>query len=82
MSKWSKLYAELVANRRRPLRFADLEGLLRAFGFTLARTRGSHYKHDDIPFVFTINPEGKSAHQYQKHRFLELVEEYGLHIEE
>ena len=42
MSKWSKLYEELLRNRDLRIRFAELEGLLLAFGFAHKRTKGSH----------------------------------------
>lgn len=65
------------------LRFEDLEGLFRACGFVLKRVRGSHrhYKHPSVPYILTLNPQGKAAHQYQKDRFLEVVEKYGLHTD-
>lgn len=83
MSKWSKLYEELLRNPELRIRFADLEGLLDAFGFAHKRTKGSHrhYRHPNVPTVLTINSDGKSAHRYQVRLLLELVEEYGLHMD-
>lgn len=64
--------------------FRDFERLLLAFGFTLDRINGSHhqYVHPDVPRPFPVQPDGKDAKRYQVREFLELVETYGLHIEE
>lgn len=55
-----------------------------AFGFTLQRTRGSHraYTHPSCPRLLTIQPRGKEAQAYQVRQFLDIVEEYGLKLEE
>ena len=83
MVKPSKLYEKLVATRG-PIPFRDFERVLKAFGFTLDRTVGSHrqYVHPRIPRSLPIQPEGKDAKRYQVRQFLELVEQYGLHIED
>lgn len=64
--------------------FRNFERLLLAFGFTLDRIVGSHrqYVHPHVPRPFPVQPEGKDAKRYQVREFLELVEAYGLHIEE
>jgi predicted RNA binding protein YcfA (HicA-like mRNA interferase family) len=82
MTKASKRYEQLLANPGAIISFRDFEGLLEALGWEHKRTKGSHrhYVHPSVPFVLTINPDGKSAHRYQVRRLLELVEEYGLHI--
>ena len=82
MTKPSKLYEQLLANPSTLISFRDFERLLEAFGWQHKRTKGSHrhYVHSCVPFVLTINSDGKSAHRYQVRRLLELVEEYGLHI--
>ena len=82
MSKWSKLYEALLRNREMQIRFADLEGLLSAFGFVHKRTKGSHqsYRHPIVPAIFTIQPRGKDAVGYQVQRLLELVKAYDLHM--
>jgi predicted RNA binding protein YcfA (HicA-like mRNA interferase family) len=83
MTKQLKLYERLLANPNTIISFRDFEALLRAFGWNHKRTKGSHrhYLHPIVPFVLTINADGKSAHRYQVRRLLELVEEYGLHME-
>jgi predicted RNA binding protein YcfA (HicA-like mRNA interferase family) len=83
MTKPSKLYQQLVINPGAIISFGDFERLLEAFGWVHKRTRGSHrhYTHSKVRTVLTINPDGKSAHRYQVRLLLELIEEYGLHME-
>ena len=84
MVKASKLSDRLLANPRGVMAYRDFERLLLAFGFRLDRTVGSHrqYVHPDVPRSFPVQPLGKDAKRYQVREFLELVEKYGLHIEE
>lgn len=84
MVKSKKLYEHVLASRGRSVSFRDFERLLTAFGFELDRTVGSHrqYVHRDVPRSFPVQPDGKDAKRYQVREFLELVEAYGLHIEE
>ena len=83
MSKWSKLYQQLLVSRSRSVSFRDFEALLRAFGFVHERTTGSHrhFTHPRIAWTFTIQPRGKDAVRYQVKRLLELVREYDLHMQ-
>jgi predicted RNA binding protein YcfA (HicA-like mRNA interferase family) len=55
-----------------------------AFGFKFDRMNGSHaiYKHPLVPRPFPIQPEGKDAKRYQVRDLLELVEQYGLILDE
>lgn len=80
MTKPEKLYQQLIASNARSVSFRDFEALLRAFGFELDRTSGSHrqYIHPAIPRAFPVQPEGKDAKRYQVREFLELVERYAL----
>lgn len=82
MTKPDKLYQQLLQSTERSVSFRDFERLLLAFGFKHKRTVGSHrhYRHPSVPFIVTINPDGKEAYRYQLCRLLELVEEFGLHI--
>jgi predicted RNA binding protein YcfA (HicA-like mRNA interferase family) len=83
MTKPERLYQQLLSSAARSISFRDFERLLRAFGFELDRTVGSHrqYVHPDIPRSFPIQPEGKDAKRYQVREFLELVEQYALRME-
>ena len=82
MTKPTKLYEQLLANPGRIISFRDFERLLRAFGFELDRTVGSHrqYVHPAVPRSFPVQPTGKDAKRYQIREFLELVERYALHL--
>ncbi|SFK02829.1 Predicted RNA binding protein YcfA, dsRBD-like fold, HicA-like mRNA interferase family [Sphingomonas sp. NFR04] len=84
MVRVSKLYALLLEDQRATLAFRDFERLLAAFGFRLDRTKGSHrqYVHPAVPFVLTIQPDGKDAKRYQVRQFLDMVAEFGLSMEE
>ena len=83
MTKPAKLYEQLLASTARSVNFRDFEQLITSFGFEHRRTRGSHrhYGHPAVPTILTINPDGAEARRYQIRLLLELVEEYGLHIE-
>ena len=84
MVKPTRLYQRLLSSSNPLIAFRDFERLLHAFGFTLDRTVGSHrqYVHPRVPRSLPVQPEGKDAKRYQVREFLELVETYGLHIEE
>ncbi len=66
MVKPAKLFERLLAGQR-TLSFRDFERLLRALGFQLARTTGSHrqYVHPFVPRPFPVQPDGKDAKRYQ-----------------
>lgn len=83
MVKPSKLYEALLTSTARTVSFRDFERLLEAFGFTLARTIGSHrqYVHPKVPRPFPVQPDGKDAKRYQVRELLELIETYGLHMD-
>jgi predicted RNA binding protein YcfA (HicA-like mRNA interferase family) len=83
MTQIEKLYSRLLDNRRQKISFREFERLLRAFGFELARTTGSHrqYVHVKVPQPFPVQPEGKDAKPFQIREFLELIEEHGLYME-
>ena len=58
--------------------------MLEAFGFEHKRTAGSHrhYVHPDVPWVLTVQPDGKDAKRYQVRRLLDIIAEYDLSIDE
>ena len=68
----------------RNVRFADMRGLVEAFGFTLARVSGSHhiFTHEDVPELVNLQEVGGQAKPYQIRQFLRLVEEYHLTLED
>jgi predicted RNA binding protein YcfA (HicA-like mRNA interferase family) len=79
-----KLYRRLVSDPSQIIAFRDLEALLKAFGFEQQRAKGSHrhYVHPGVPWVMTVQPDGKDAKRYQVRRLLDIVSEYGLSIDE
>jgi len=83
VTKPAKLYLNLLANPRQTIGFRDFEAMVVAFGFTLRRTRGSHkqYRHAALPDLLTITDHGKDADTYQVRLLLDIVEEFGLHID-
>lgn len=62
MTKPSKLYEQLLANSSKTISFRDFERLLRAFGFELDRTVGSHrqYVHPDGLARSPFNHQGRT----------------------
>ena len=84
MTKPSKLYELLRRNPSMVVAFRDFVRLIEAFGFEHKRSRGSHrsYRHPKVPEVVTIQPLGKDAARYQVDDFLEMVEQFDLHMGE
>lgn len=79
-----KLY-ERVRISQTNVRFGDLILLVEAFGFVLARQRGSHliYKHNAVERVLNLQPErGDTAKPYQVREFLRMVQRYDLAMED
>lgn len=73
-----------MRSTRPVMRFREFQRVPVAFGFTLARTKGSHliYKHPIVPRPFPIQPRGDEAKVYQVEEFLVIVAQYGLRIDE
>ena len=82
-------------NRRRLLRrlsqgalsnvkFAEVRDLVEAFGFRLARSRGSHhiFTHPNVPDLINLQEVRGEAKPYQIRQFLRLVERYNLTLED
>jgi predicted RNA binding protein YcfA (HicA-like mRNA interferase family) len=83
MTQRKKLQSLLRDAYRKPIAFRDFEKLLKAYGFTHARTTGSHrqYTHPKVPRAFPVQPEGKDAKRYQVRELLALIDQYDLHME-
>ena len=69
---------------RKGIRFSDFIRLIEAFGFTLDRVSGSHhiFKREGIEEMVNIQNYKGEAKPYQTRQFLEIVEKYGLSLEE
>jgi predicted RNA binding protein YcfA (HicA-like mRNA interferase family) len=64
--------------------FRDLQRLLEALGFVVDRQRGDHhlYRHPAVRQRVNIQRQGPQAKPYLVRQVLELVERYGLELEE
>lgn len=78
-----KLLKKLLRGSKN-VKFSELITVVQAFGFTLARVRGSHhiFDHPDIPGLLNLQEYKGEAKPYQIEQFLALVEEYNLAIQE
>jgi len=74
---------ERILSGSRNIRFADMTALVEAFGFHLARIRGSHhiFAHPGIPELVNLQDVRGEAKPYQIRQFLRLVERYHLELE-
>ena len=84
MTKPAKLYVLLLQSTNRSVNFRDFIAMVESFGFTGIRTKGSHqsFAHRTCPRLLVLQPKGKEAKRYQVREFLDMVEEYGLTLEE
>lgn len=84
MPKPVKLYALLLQSTDRSVDFRDFIAMIEAFGFAHMRTKGSHrsFAHPDCPRLLVLQPKGKDAKRYQVREFLDMVEGYGLKLDE
>ena len=75
---------EKIFGGSRNVRFDDVQRLIEAFGFTLARVRGSHhiFTHPDVPELVNLQEVGGKAKPYQIRQFLKLIEEYNITLED
>ena len=84
MTKPAKLYALLLASTNRSVNFRDFIAMVEAFGFRNIRTKGSHasYVNPACPSPLVLQPKDKDAKRYQIRNFLDIVEGYGLTLED
>ena len=84
MTKPAKLYALLLQSTNRSVEFRDFIAMVEAFGFSQARTKGSHraFANSNCPRLLVLQPKGKDAKRYQVREFLDMIEEFGLSMEE
>ncbi len=83
MTKPAKLYALLLLSTNRSVSYRDFVAMVEAFGFRNIRTRGSHatYVCPACAEPLNLQPKGKDAKRYQIRNFLDIVEEYGLTLD-
>ena len=83
MTKLDKLLRKIL-NNARDVSFDDLIKLIKAFGFKLERTKGSHhiFSHQQISELINIqNVKGK-AKPYQVKQFIALIERHNIKLGE
>jgi hypothetical protein len=76
---------QAVLGGSRNIRFSDAVRLAEAFGFTTRRVRGSHHimLHSRLPVGLNLQPDRSgNAKPYQLRQLVDLVETYGLTLEE
>lgn len=81
--KPEKLLRQILAGKK-GIRFQDFCQLVEAFGFQLDRVNGSHhiYKREGLSEFINVQNYKGEAKPYQIRQFLNLVEKYGLDMEE
>ncbi|MDD4903223.1 MAG: type II toxin-antitoxin system HicA family toxin [Candidatus Bipolaricaulis sp.] len=64
------------------LRFTEVLALAEAFGFRVARVRGSHHilSHAGVREFINLQDVGGTAKPYQVRQLLELTERYNLSL--
>lgn len=64
--------------------FRDFQRLMEELGFRLARISGSHhiYIHPRVPRPMNVQSFGKEAKPYQIRQLRDIIEEFGLRLEE
>ena len=84
MTTPAKLYALLLQSTNRTVDFRDFVAMAEAFGFANIRTKGSHrsFAHEDCPKLLVLQPKGKDAKRYQIREFLDMVEAFGLTLDD
>ena len=77
-----KLLAKILQGTKN-VKFNELETLIKAFGFELARINGSHhiYNRDDIPEIINIQNRKGQVSPYQVKQFLAIIEKYQLTLD-
>lgn len=66
------------------LSFAEFVSLIEGFGFRPKRQRGSHhiFSCPEVAQIMDVQPEDGKAKRYQVEQLLDLVDRYGLTLEE
>ena len=79
----SEKLLEKALNSPQNLRFAEALKLAQAFGFEVARVRGSHHilRRPGVPELLNFQNVGGKAKPYQVKQLIEIVEAYNLSLE-
>ena len=75
---------EAVTRGRGTIAFRDFERLLAKMGFRLDRTSGSHriYLHPKVSRPLNVQPIGKDAKPYHVRQLRDMIEEFGLTLDD
>jgi len=78
MTRLEKLLIRFRAGSE--LSFAELQTILRVYGFQLDRVSGSHhiYVHPSARRPISVQPDGKSAKRYQIKQLRTMIDEFRL----
>ena len=81
--KKRRLLQKLISSSKN-VHFSEAVTCIEAFGFRLARISGSHhiYVHPDVTELVNLQDVDGQAKPYQIKQFLQLVEKYGLQMED
>ena len=80
-----RLWQRIQKGNLKNVRYEDFERMLRAFGWTLDRQRGSHrvFRHPSVGERLNVQPDKNGqAKPYQLREFVRYVKDYDLHMEE
>lgn len=75
---------EKALNSPQNLRFAEALKPAKAFGFQVARVRGSHYilNRPGVPELLNFQNDGGKAKAYQIRQMIEIAETYNLRLQD
>jgi predicted RNA binding protein YcfA (HicA-like mRNA interferase family) len=75
---------DAVRRGRGSISFGDSQRLLSKLGFRLDRVAGSHhiYVRGGVTRPINIQPAGKDAKPYQVRQLRDIIEEFGLKLED
>ena len=78
-----KLLKKLLSGSKN-IRFSETKTCAEAFGFRLARIKGSHhiYVHPDVPERVNLQDVHGKAKPYQIKQLLQIIERYNLRMED
>ena len=73
-----------ILNNPKNVKFNDFIALIQAFGFSHARTEGSHwiFKNSQVSKLINIQNQKGEAKPYQIKQFFAMVEKYNLEMED
>jgi len=83
MASSRRVFDQVIHGQGR-IAFRDLQRLLRQLGFRLDRVSGSHhiYLHPKVSRPLNVQPIGKDAKPYQMRQLRDMIEEFGLRLED